>query len=118
MRRLLFIFLLFLSALTIHAALIEPSTTQPASGGKPEHLYRMQNGNGLISNGKTTPTNKKANYGQFAFYASSLGDGVYYIYSCTEGKWLTYERQTYYFPGKNLITLSEERDDNCYFKVT
>ena len=118
MRRLLSLFFFFLSALAIHAVQIQLSTTLPSAGSKPEHLYRMQNGNGLISDGKTTPTNKKANYGQFAFYASSQGEDVYYIYSYTEGKWLSYERQTYYLPGKNLIALSEERDDNCYFKVT
>lgn len=117
MKRLLFSFLLFVSALAIHAVQIQLSTTLPSEGSKPEHLYRMQNGNGLISNGKTTPTAKKANYGQFAFYASSHGEGNYYIYSYTESKWLTYEPQVYYAEGKNLITLSAERNEACYFKV-
>ena len=108
--------LLICSLLATQADTIKVSTTLP-SEGKPEHLYRMQNGNGLISNGNTTPTNQRTDYGQFAFYAASMGDDTYYIYSYTAGEWLTYESADYYSPGKNFIIMSDEQDTQSYFKV-
>ena len=95
---------------------VQVSTTPPGSGS-PEHVYQMQNGNGLICSSTAVPTKNSENYGAFAFYESPKGGDAYYIYSYKAKKWLTYTRSTSYSPQTNFIKLSDEQDPDCYFKV-
>lgn len=99
----------------VQAAKIEPSTTMPDKG-KPEHVYTMTSGNGVTSNGLTAPTQTEANYGQFAFYSAGM-ENVYYIYSRTANKWLSYTKAASYNDGKDFIQMTDTQVEGAYFKV-
>ena len=99
----------------VQAAKVEPSTTMPDKG-KPEHVYTMTSGNGVTSNGLTAPTQTEANYGQFAFYSAGM-ENVYYIYSRTANKWLSYTKAASYNDGKDFIKMTDAQVDGAYFKV-
>ena len=62
----------------VYADKVKFSTTAPEDG-KPEHVYTMVNGNGVYSNGNTTPTQNADNYGLFAFYEVENVEGACYI---------------------------------------
>ena len=99
----------------VQAAKVEPSTTMPDKG-KPEHVYTMTSGNGVTSNGLTAPTQTEANYGQFAFYPAGM-ENVYYIYSRTANKWLSYTKAASYNDGKDFIQMTDAQVDGAYFLV-
>ena len=99
----------------VQAAKMEPSTTMPDKG-KPEHVYTMTSGNGVTSNGLTAPTQTEANYGQFAFYPAGM-ENVYYIYSRTANKWLSYTKAASYNDGKDFIQMTDTQVDGAYFLV-
>ena len=99
----------------VQAAKVEPSTTMPDKG-KPEHVYTMTSGNGVTSNGLTAPTQTEANYGQFAFYSAGM-ENVYYIYSRTANKWLSYTKAASYNDGKDFIQMTDAQVDGAYFLV-
>ena len=99
----------------VQAAKVEPSTTMPDKG-KPEHVYIMTSGNGVTSNGLTAPTQTEANYGQFAFYSAGM-ENVYYIYSRTANKWLSYTKAASYNDGKDFIKMTDAQVEGAYFKV-
>jgi hypothetical protein len=94
---------------------IAPSVTLPEAG-KPEHVYTMTSGNGVTSNALTAPTQTEANYGQFAFYYAGM-ENVYYIYSRTVNKWLSYTKAASYNDGKDFIQMSDTQVEGAYFKV-
>lgn len=99
----------------IQAAKVEPSTTMPDKG-KPEHVYTMTSGNGVTSSALTAPTQTEANYGQFAFYPAGM-ENVYYIYSRTANKWLSYTKAASYGDGKDFIQMTDAQVDGAYFLV-
>ena len=96
---------------------MQPSTTLP-DAGKPEHVYTMTSGNGLVSNALTAPTQAEASYGQFAFYAVDGVDGAYYIYSYTAQKWFTFTLAASYNNGTDFVKLADAKVEGTYFKVT
>ena len=100
----------------VYADKVKFSTTAPEDG-KPEHVYTMVNGNGVYSNGNTTPTQNADNYGLFAFYEVENVEGACYIYSYTAGKWLSYTSASSYSNGKDFIKLTESKNNNAYFKL-
>ena len=100
----------------VYADKVKFSTTAPENG-KPEHVYTMVNGNGVYSNGNTTPTQNADNYGLFAFYEVENVEGACYIYSYTAGKWLSYTPASSYNNGKDFIKLTDSKNNNAYFKL-
>lgn len=100
----------------MYADTVQSSIKQP-SEGTPEHVYTMVSGNNYYANGITAPTQTEANYGKFAFYAVDGKSGAYYVYSITEGKWLTYARSSSYSNKTKFIGLNSTRDNNCYFRL-
>ena len=100
----------------VYADKVKFSTTAPEDG-KPEHVYTMVNGNGVYSNGNTTPTQNADNYGLFAFYEVENVEGACYIYSYTAGKWLSYTPASSYNNGKDFIKLTDSKNNNAYFKL-
>ena len=111
---LLFTLMVNLFALHGSAEVLQPSTTLPADGC-PEHLYTITNGNGYGMNMLTAPTHTNANCGLFAFYAVDGKAGSYYIYSYGAKKWLTYKVGASYGTGTAFVTLSEQKNEHCYF---
>lgn len=111
---LLFTLMVNLFALHGSAEVLQPSTTLPADGS-PEHLYTITNGNGYSMNALTAPTQTDANRGLFAFYAVDGKTGSYYIYSFGAKKWLTYTVGASYGTGTAFVTLSEQKNEQCYF---
>ena len=99
-----------------YADKVETSTILP-NAGNPEHVYTMMNGNDIMANGNTAPTQVEANYGKFAFYAVDGKQGAYYIYSCTAKKWLSYQPGSYYTSKTGFVQLSDSKQANAYFKV-
>ena len=99
----------------MYADTVQPSTKQPGKG-TPEHIYTMVSGNNYFANGITAPTQTESNYGKFAFYAVDGKSGAYYVYSITEGKWLTYAPSSSYPNKTKFIGVNSTRDDACYFK--
>ena len=77
----------------------------------------MVSGNNYFANGITAPTQTEANYGKFAFYPVDGKSGAYYVYSITEGKWLTYAPSSSYPNKTKFIGLNSTRDNNCYFRL-
>lgn len=63
----------------------------------------------------TAPTHTNANCGLFAFYAVDGKAGSYYIYSYGAKKWLTYTVGASYGTGTAFVTLSEQKNQHCYF---
>ena len=116
MKRILFLLLSALCLSTQSYGKVQFSTTLPETG-KPEHVYTMVNGQGVYSNGNTTPTDKAENYGLFAFYAAENVEGACYIYSYTAKKWLSYTPASSYNNGKDFIKLTDSKNNNAYFKL-
>ena len=114
----IFVFLMTLVGATaqLMADKIQPSVTWP-DAGKPEHVYNMTSGNGLISNALTAPTQTAANYGQFAFYAVEGKADTYYIYSHTAKKWVSYTPAASYSDGKNFVKMTADKVEGAYFYV-
>ena len=100
----------------MYADTVQSSTKQPGTG-TPEHVYTMVSGNNYFANGITAPTQTEANYGKFAFYPVDGKSGAYYVYSITEGKWLTYAPSSSYPNKTKFIGLNSTRDDACYFRL-
>ena len=92
------------------------STTLPENG-RPEHLYTMKNGNGLICGKNTSPTVTEANYAQLAFYAVDGKDGMFYIYNKANQKWLTYDKASSYANGRSFIKFADTKAAANYFIV-
>ena len=118
MKKVLSFLVVMASAITpLLADKMQPSTTLP-DAGKPEHVYTMTSGNGLVSNALTAPTQTEASYGQFAFYAVDGVDGAYYIYSYTAQKWFTFTLAASYNNGTDFVKLADAKVEGTYFKVT
>ena len=102
---------------SLMADTLMPSSTWP-NEGRPEHVYTIKNGNNLISNSLTAPTQTEANFGLFAFYPVSGKDNAYYIYSQKAEQWLTYTPAASYGNGPDFVKMSDTRNEQAYFLVT
>lgn len=119
MRKLVSLFALCTcTSMQLWADKVQVSTTEPNAQAKPEHLYTMQNGNGLYANATTAPTQTEENRGLFAFYAVPNKADAYYVYSHSAKKWLTYTQADSYNNGISFVKMSDTKVENAYFKVS
>lgn len=119
MRKLVSLFALCTcTSMQLWADKVQVSTTEPNAQAKPEHLYTMQNGNGLYANATTAPTQTEENRGLFAFYAVPDKADAYYVYSHSAKKWLTYTQADSYNNGISFVKMSDTKVENAYFKVS
>lgn len=108
-------------------ATLQTSSTAPSSG-KPEHVYTINNMN---VNGSTNDfgywnenlyavvnNTDNSSGARFAFYAVSGKSNAYYIYNYTASKWVTYTPATSYDNKKGFLTLSDTKNESCYFDIT
>ena len=117
MKKILTLLVVMASAIApIMAEKMQPSVTSPDQG-RPEHVYNMTSGNGVVSNALTAPTANADKYGQFAFYAVDGVSGAYYIYSHTAKQWLSYTKAANYSDGKDFVKMSATKVEGAYFKV-
>ena len=117
MKKLLFIFLAMLGVSSqVYAEKVTASTTLPQNG-KPEHVYIMTNGNGLVCGIKTSPTQTEDNYALLAFYKVDGKDNNYYIYNYANKKWLTYDKNASYSNMRGFIKFAENKSDANSFIV-
>ena len=118
MRKLVSLFALCTcTSMQLWADKVQVSTTEPNAQAKPEHLYTMQNGNGLYANATTAPTQTEENRGLFAFYAVPDKADAYYVYSHSAKKWLTYTQADSYTNGISFVKMSDTKVENAFFKV-
>ena len=101
------------SVLSLHADLIQESSTL----GSPEHIYTMTNGGSIKVGTMTAPTQSGANVGFFAFYVDDKSMNTYYIYNCSNQKWLTYTASQSYSNGINFVEFTDNVDDAKSFVV-
>ena len=101
------------SVLSLHADLIQESSTF----GSPEHIYTMTNGGSIKVGTMTAPTQSGANVGFFAFYVDDKSMNTYYIYNCSNQKWLTYTASQSYSNGINFVEFTDNVDDAKSFVV-
>lgn len=101
------------SVLSLHADLIQESSTF----GSPEHIYTMTNGSGIKVGATTAPTQAGANVGFFAFYVDDESMNTYYIYNCSNQKWLTYTVKESYSNDINFVEFTDNVDNAKSFVV-
>ena len=101
------------SVLSLHADLIQESSTF----GSPEHIYTMKNGSGIKVGTTTAPTQSGANVGFFAFYVDDKSMNTYYIYNCSNQKWLTYTVSESYSNDINFVEFTDNKDNAKSFVV-
>ena len=101
------------SVLSLHADLIQESSTF----GSPEHIYTMTNGSGIKVGATTAPTQVGANVGFFAFYVDDESMNTYYIYNCSNQKWLTYTVKESYSSDINFVEFTDNVDNAKSFVV-
>ena len=108
-------------------ATLQVSSTAPSSG-TPEHVYTINNLNVDNSNNDFGYWNENlyavvnntdnSSGARFAFYAVSGKSNAYYIYNYTASKWVTYTPASSYDNKKGFLTLSDTKNESCYFDIT
>lgn len=108
-------------------ATLQVSSTAPSSG-TPEHVYTINNLNVDKSNNDFGYWNENlyavvnntdnSSGARFAFYAVSGKSNAYYIYNYTASKWVTYTPASSYDNKKGFLTLSDTKNESCYFDIT
>ena len=96
---------------------IKASQTLPTMG-TPEYQFKVRatRNNGRYWSSKTVDTDE-ANAGKFAFYAVPGLANCYYIYSVTENKWVTYNKNNRN-NQTDFVLVAENFDASAYWEIT